>query len=412
MDAKPNRAATIGYVVSAWPRLSETFILNEVIGVERLGGRVRIFSVKDPQDGPVHAKVAHVRAPVTYLTMVRNRKAIWRANLRQLFRQPGRYARTLLGTLRYRRWKVLRRFFQASYMAELLRHEPLTHLHAHFANDPALVTMLVHQLTGIPFTFTAHAKDIYVKTPPELLRAQAQRAQAVITCTEYNLRYLSTQVGPEYRDKLHCIYHGLDLSQFGFHVPPVFDGVAPVILSVARLVEKKGLSDLISAADILRLRGRRFQIQIVGDGPQRHRLEAQITQLSLNDRVTLLGALPHEKLCRAYQQVSVFALPCVVAADGDRDGIPNALLEAMASGVPVISTPVSGIPELIHQEREGLLVPPNTPVALADAIDRLLTCPELRERLARAARAKIETYFSVDRSSARLLALFQPGGAQ
>jgi hypothetical protein len=151
MDPNPSRDATIGYVVSAWPRLSETFILNEVIGVERLGGRLRIFLIKDPKNEPVHAKVAQVRAPVTYLTMVRNRKAIWQANLRLLFRQPERYVRTLLGTFRYRRWKVLRRFFQASYLVELLRQEPLAHLHAHFANDPAMVTMFVHQLTGIPY---------------------------------------------------------------------------------------------------------------------------------------------------------------------------------------------------------------------------------------------------------------------
>jgi glycosyltransferase involved in cell wall biosynthesis len=408
----PGQDTTIGYVVSAWPRLSETFVLNEVIGVERLGRRLRIFSIRDPKDEPVHAKVAQVSARVTYLSMVRNRKTIWEANLRLLFRRPLRYCRTLLGASRYLRWAVLRRFFQASYLAEILLQEPLAHLHAHFANDPALVTMFTHQLTGIPYTFTAHAKDIYVKTPPELLRAEAQEAKAVITCTEYNRRYLSTQMGPACNDKLYCIYHGLDLSQFKFCWPRAFDSAPPVILSVARLVAKKGLSDLIWAADILRRRGRSFQIEIVGDGPLRQSLEDQVMQLGLNDRVKLVGAVPHQRLCRAYQRVSIFALPCIVAADGDRDGIPNVLLEAMASGVPVVSTPVSGIPELIVSEREGLLVPPNAPALLADALDRLLACSELRDGLARAARAKIEACFSIERSSAQLLALFQPGGAR
>jgi glycosyltransferase involved in cell wall biosynthesis len=412
MDPRSNRNPTIGYVVSAWPRLSETFILNEVIAVERLGCRLRIFSMKDPKDEPVHAKVSQVHARVTYLSIRRNRKAIWQATIRLFFRRPVRCCRTILRAMRYRRWSVLRCFCQASYLAEILFREPLAHLHAHFAHDPALVAMFTHQLTGIPYSFTAHAKDIYVKTPPELLRAEAERAQAVITCTEYNRRYLSSQIGPASNSKLHCIYHGLDLSQFKFWWPRAFDSGPPVILSVARLAEKKGLSDLILAADVLRRRGRCFQVEIVGDGPLRQGLEAQVRRLGLNDRVRLLGALPHDRLCRAYQRVCVFALPCIVAADGDRDGIPNVLLEAMASGVPIVSTPVSGIPELINSEGEGLLVPPNSPTKLADALDRLLTSPELRERLALAARAKIETCFSIERSSAQLLSLFQQGGAR
>jgi len=181
---------------------------------------------------------------------------------------------------------------------------------------------------------------------------------------------------------------------------------------VARLVEKKGLSDLIAAAGILRGRGRRFQVEIIGDGPQHQALENQVMQLGLSDRVKLLGVQTYDMVCLAYQRASIFALPCVVTADGDRDGLPNVLLEAMGSGVPVVSTPVSGIPELIESEHDGLLVPPNNPARLADALDRLLTQPELSERLARAAQAKIEAHFSIDRSSTQLLALFQQGGAR
>ncbi|PYY05461.1 MAG: colanic acid biosynthesis glycosyltransferase WcaL, partial [Acidobacteria bacterium] len=216
MNPRPNQNRTVGYVVSGWPRLSETFILNEVIAVERRGARLRIFSVKDPNDEPVHARVAQVRARVTYLSIKHSGKPILQASIRLFFRRPIRGCRTILRALRYGRWGVLRCFFQASYLAEILSREPLTHLHAHFAHDPALVAMFTHQLTGIPYTFTAHAKDIYVKTPPELLRAEAQRARAVITCTEYNRRYLSTQIGAAANGKLHCIYHGLDLSQFKF----------------------------------------------------------------------------------------------------------------------------------------------------------------------------------------------------
>jgi glycosyltransferase involved in cell wall biosynthesis len=266
--------------------------------------------------------------------------------------------------------------------------------------------MFTHQLAGIPYTLTAHAKDIYI-TSLDRLRPKLQHAQTVITCTEFNRRYLVEQFGTALDGKLHSIHHGLDLAQFKFRWPPASEQEAPSILCVARLVPKKGLNDLISAADILRRRGRSFKVEIIGNGPLRGALETQVTQLGLDDRVKLLGALPHESVCEAYQRAFMFVLPCVVTADGDRDGIPNVLLEAMASGVPVVSTAVSGIPELIDAERDGLLVPPNSPAMLADAIDRLLSCPELSERLARAARTKIEASFSMDHGTSRLLALFQ-----
>jgi len=411
VDPRPNGNPKVGYVVSAWPRLSETFILNEVIGIERLGACLQIFTTKDLEDKAAHAKVTKVHAPVTCLSIQRNWKAIGLASIHLFLERPVRFWQAILRALRYRRLGVLRCFFQATYLAEMLFREPVTHLHAHFAHDPTFVTMFTHYLTGIPYSFTAHAKDIYVKTPPELLRAEVQTAQAVVTCTEYNRRYLLTQIGPASNGKLHCIYHGLDLSQFNFCSPRALSSEPPVILSVARLVEKKGLGDLILAADVLRQRGRRFQVEIVGDGPLRQSLQVQVKRLGLNDRVKLLGPMPHDKLGRVYQRACLFALPCVVSADGDRDGIPNVLLEAMASGVPVVATPISGIPEVIHSEVEGLLVPANNPASLADALDRLLTSPELRERLALAARVKIETCFSIEKSSAQLLSLFQQVGA-
>src|SRR2546421_8241353 len=403
---QPNGHPKVGYVMSAWPRLSETFIQNEVMAIERLGARLQIFTIKEAEGEAAQASAVGLQVPVTCLSIQHHRKLIGLASIRLFLGRPVRCCQTILRALRYRRWGVLRCFFQATYLAEILFREPLTHLHAHFAHDPALVTMFTHYLTGIPYSFTAHAKDIYVKTPPELLRAEAQSAQAVVTCTEYNRRYLSKQIGSASSSKLHRIYHGLDLSQFKFCLPRAFDSEPPVILSVGRLVEKNGLSDFIFAADILRQRGHRFQVEIVGDGPLRQSLEAQVRQLGLHDRVRLLGALPHERLRRAYQRVGLFALPGVVTADGDRDGIPNVLLEAMASGVPVVSTPISGIPEVINSEEQGLLVPPNKPAQLADALERLLNSPELQERLAFAARAKIETCFSVEKNSAQLLSLF------
>jgi glycosyltransferase involved in cell wall biosynthesis len=182
-----------------------------------------------------------------------------------------------------------------------------------------------------------------------------------------------------------------------------------VILSVCRLVEKKGLDDVIAAAEILRRRGRCFRVEIIGAGPLKPTLEADVMRRGLEHVVTFLGALPQEEVRRAYQRATVFALPCIVTSQGDRNGIPTVLLEAMASGVPVVSTAVSGIPELIDSSHDGLLVGSHDPGMLADALGVLLADAALRERLARAARSKIEAGFAIDRSSRQLLALFRRG---
>ncbi len=217
-----------------------------------------------------------------------------------------------------------------------------------------------------------------------------------------------SEFGPSLNTKLHCIHHGLDLLEFEFRPSRMATRETPVVLAVARLVEKKGLGHLLTALDILRKRGRCVRAEIIGDGPLRGTLESQIRGLGLTDVVEFLGAQPHENVRLAYGRASLFVLPCTVAENGDRDGIPNVLLEAMASGVPVVSTEISGIPELIESERHGLLVPPNDPVRLADAMDRVLASAELPERLARTARSKIEAEFSLDHGTARLLAAFQP----
>src|SRR5436309_2545870 len=194
--AGSEKPATVGYVVSTWPRLSQTFVLHELLAVERLGVPVRIFSAKDPRREPIHGDVAQVLAGVTYLSLRRHWKQALRANLSLVRHRPGCYVRTLLPALRYRRWSVVRHFFQAGYLADLLRRQPVDHLHAHLATAPARLTMFAHQLTGIPYPFTAHAMDIYVDRQPELLRPQMQHSEAVVTVSEYNRRYPLTQLGP------------------------------------------------------------------------------------------------------------------------------------------------------------------------------------------------------------------------
>src|SRR5215831_12108007 len=259
---------SIAYIVKAWPRLSETFILNEIISLERRGVPIRIFSVKEPDTGPAHSKVAQVHAEVTYLAFWPNWKRTIPANLRLFFRRPARYLRVLLeatkaNLMRHHRVAAPWHFFEAAYLTDILFRTPADHLHAHFASTPSLVALYTHRLSGIPYTFTAHAKDIYV-TDPDVFRAKIEEARAVVTCTEYNRGYLMKQFGRLADNKVHCIYHGLDISQFKFGFCRKVEAGEPVILSVARLVEKKGLEYLITAVDILRRRGCAFKMEIIG----------------------------------------------------------------------------------------------------------------------------------------------------
>src|SRR5229473_4505698 len=402
---------TIGMIVTTWPRLSQTFVLREFIGLEKLGLHLRIFSIKVPPSEPVHADVARVQAPVTYLAFRSSWKPIFGANLRLARQLRGRYFRTWLLGLRHIRYgnilHVVRQVLRAGYVADILRREPVARIHAHFATAPASVAMFVSELTGIPYTIAVHANDIFVKARGRLMSAKIDRAEAVVTNNEYNRQYLLSRFGSELDSKLPCVYNGLDLSQFDFRWPRAAEPGPPLILSVGRIIEKKGFADLVEAVRILYERGRQFQVEIVGSGPLKEQMQNRIKELNLLDRVKLLGARDQDFVRAAYQRAAIFVLPCMVTPNGDRDGIPNVLYEAMASGTPVISTPVAAIPELVDSGRNGLLVEQRSPQMLADAIDELLADADLRDRLARAARNTIETRFTIDRTARELLGIFQ-----
>jgi glycosyltransferase involved in cell wall biosynthesis len=407
----PQQAPTIAMIVTTWPRLSQTFVLREFLGLESIGVELRIFSIKVPPDEPVHADVGKVRASVTYLAFRRRWKHIFSANLRLARQLRGRYFRTWLLGLRHIRYgnilHVVRQVLRAGYVADILRREPVTRIHAHFATAPASVAMFASELTGIPYTIAVHANDIFVKARGRLMGAKMQRAEAVVTNNEYNRQYLLSRFGAGLDSRLQCVYNGLDLSQFKCQIPRAARQEPPLILSVGRMVEKKGFVDLLTAVKILRTRGREFQVEIIGSGPLKEQIGNQIDDLGLEDRVKLLGAKTQDFVRDAYQRATVFVLPCVVTPNGDRDGIPNVLYEAMASGLPVVSTPVSAIPELIDSRRNGILVDQRSPEMLADAIDKLLLDSDLCYRLARAARATIETRFTIDRTASELFSVFQ-----
>jgi glycosyltransferase involved in cell wall biosynthesis len=262
--------------------------------------------------------------------------------------------------------------------------------------------MVIGRLLSIPFSFTAHAWDIFKEQA--MLPAKLRAADFVATISEYNRHYLN-RLCPAAADRIHVVRCGVNLARFS-HQHECRRVDPPLILSVGRLVEKKGLACLVEACARLHDRGIDFTCTIVGDGPQRNALARSIAARDLQEIVKLVGELPQEELCDLWQMACVFALPCTIARNGNRDGIPVALMEAMASGVPVVSTTISGIPELVEDGVTGLLVSSDDAEALSQAISRLLADPGLATRLARAGRQRVEREYDVvrnTRNKARLL---------
>ncbi|NOS75238.1 MAG: glycosyltransferase family 4 protein [Methyloglobulus sp.] len=408
----------IGYILKGYPRTSETFITNEIRLLEKMGVGLSIFSVKKLEGQKNHAMVKDINAPVTYLPqadplsearfsrwVVDNVPKFSNSHALLFKKKPLAYLKALFECLvmsvHYRngffdlpREVFFKEFLQAGYIANaVIESGQIQHLHAHFCHGSTTIAMFASKMSGIPFSFTAHAKDIYLKelNPGNLLQKKMRRAEFLVTCTGANEEHLQ-RLAPK-GTKIHKIYHGLDTDLFASSVQDSLiasDMDVPVVLSVGRLVEKKGFDYLIKACAILKERGCHFRCQIVGGGDgYTETLVNLIKDLGLEDTVRLLGAVTQEELREIYQQATLFALPCLVVDNGDRDGIPNVLVEAMSMRVPVISTDISGIPELIDNNDNGLLVPEKNALAMADAIERLLINPGLRQQLGDAGRARV-----------------------
>lgn len=398
---------TVGYLLKTYPKVSETFILQEILDLEALGLDIEIFSLQHPTDTIMPSLAKHVLAPVTYLP-----KSVGKlegrplsAHLRLFIAHPLRYVNTLRFLRQRPEGPSWSEFIQGGCLAWLLLQSGIRHLHAHFATEPAGVAELVHRFTGIPYSLTCHAKDIFLSSPEGLSR-KMRHATFVVTCTEANRSHLQHIAGngtPIYR-----IYHGLNLARFdGLRTTgSSVDTGIPTILSVGRFREKKGFLTLIRACRILVDAGHRFRCQIVGYGPLQQEMEELIRSLSLGETLSLCGKKTLEEVVDLYRHATIFALPCQVADDGDRDGIPNVFMEAMAMGLPVVSTDVSGIPELIHHNRNGILVPQQDVESLAKALGRLLENPELRRQLGQAGRETILNNFVSEQSSRQLKELF------
>jgi glycosyltransferase involved in cell wall biosynthesis len=429
----------VAYVMKGYPRLSEVFITSEVYRVERLGVPLRLYVIKAADEEVHHDVVRRVRTQPEYLlqpsSLTRARLHRWvvanlglfrPALLRTARRHPvglARAAGQALGqAVRARRstWSAPRKL----YLLELLRAVDLAdrldragdvdRLHAHFAHGTTTVTWLASTVTGIPFSFTGHAKDIYTEelNPAGLLRRKMDAATLVVTCTEANQRHLASLGSTT---PVHVVYHGLN-ADFESLVASGVQRTAPArvrLLAVGRLVRKKGLDTFVDACAVLSNRGLDFEAVIAGEaGDHEPEVRARVAAAGLDARITFLGPLTQDALFGEYQRASVFALPCRVLEDGDRDGIPNVLMEAMACGVPVVTTGVSGITELVRDGENGLIVEPDRPAELADALHRLLKDPGLAQQLAAQGQVTVSERFDAAVTASRMAALLTGGGAR
>jgi glycosyltransferase involved in cell wall biosynthesis len=403
-----NGKSVVAYVLRKFPVLSETFVLNEILALEARGVEIHIFALAPSRDPRFHEGVGRLKATIHHVPGPAEIPALLRHAKRLANRNPSCFRRQLLNVLASGRPKLLWRFLQAAYVADRARHLGVQHLHAHFANHPATVAQQASRLVGIAFSFTAHAYDMYRCADLRAIARKMADAKFTITISEYNMGFLKS-ISNGWPARIELIRNGVDMSRF-VPAPAAPEGTFR-ILAVSRLVEKKGLPILIEACRHLSSRGLEFHCEIVGKGAQKPLLEQLIREWQLGERVQLTGALAHQEIVERYHHAHVVVLPCIVGKDGNRDGLPVSIVEALACGVPVISTPATGIPEAVQDGINGLLVPQGDAVALADAIEKLMRNPDLLCLLRAATRPSVEQIFDQRHTVARLHDLFKEAAA-
>jgi glycosyltransferase involved in cell wall biosynthesis len=402
------------FVLKGYPRLSETFIAQEIRTLEAMGLDIRIVALRRPTDGKIHPVHREIKAPVAYLP-------------EYLHDEPGRVIRALLRVWRLPGFRVALGHFMRDLMRDFTRNrarrlgqaavlaaempDGVTSLHAHFIHTPASVVRYAAQITGKPWSCSAHAKDIWTTADWDLAEKLAE-AEWAVTCTRTGLDRLNG-LAPAARP-VHLVYHGIDLSRFPALLTPRpardgSDAGKPVrILTVCRAVEKKGLDTMIAALALLPS-DLTWEWVHAGGGNLVRSLREQAAALGIGERCSFRGALDQSEVLSLYREADIFVLPCRIAGDGDRDGLPNVLAEAASQGLALLSTNVSGVPELIEQGSNGLMTEPNDAPALAHELERLIREPALRFELGRNAMQRLRSAFDHHDTVKALFGLFTPG---
>lgn len=399
----------VAYVISRFPRLTETFVLAEVLAMQERGVDVQLYPLLRESGGLVQPEARPLVHSAHYQPFLSG--SILRSNLRLLRRKPRKYLHTLAALVRAT-WGSpnfliggLAIFPKVVHNALEMKRTGVAHVHCHFANHPALAGFLIRRLVGIPYSFTAHGSDLH-KDRHGLVE-KVSESHFVVAISEYNRRLIVEECGGRWAEKVVVIHCGVRTDRFR----PVADGVGSgdgvlSVLCVGTLQEVKGQEYLVEACRILAARRVRVRCLLVGDGDDYARLERQIVAANLVGAVTLIGARTQTAVVDLLAQTDVLVAPSVPTASGKREGIPVVLMEAMSSGVPVVASDLSGIPELVVNGETGLLAPPRDAVAIARALERLAADPELRRSLAQRGREKVLVEFDVRLNAAALAERF------
>lgn len=401
----------VAYLAPEIPALSATFVYNEILSLEKMGFEILPISVHVPQATAQEDDVRGLVEKTHYLY----RESLWvlaLANLSSMSRRPGKYLGTLflaisdalkVGVTGHVGRGLLYRFLVGSRVASLLTKNRCRHLHTHFAHVPTDIAMYASRLSGVPFSFTSHANDLFERG--WLLKEKVERAKVAVTISEYNRRFFVKQRIPE--NKIKIVRCGVQSRDYESGLKKKEKNEVPVIGTLGRLVEKKGIDVLIMALSELRKEGFDFVLEIVGDGPLMAELKALTSEQGLGSEVVFMGAMAHDRVFEWFQGLDTFVLACKKDKNGDQDGIPVVLMEAMALGVPVISTHISGIPELIKDGVSGLLAQPNDTASLTDKIRAILENPSRIDPMTIAAKKRIREEFDVQVNTKRLIRLFE-----
>jgi colanic acid/amylovoran biosynthesis glycosyltransferase len=398
------RPLRVGYIVSRFPKTTETFIVREMVAVEQAGVEVCLFAIRRHSDQIVQPGADSFLADLVALSDVGFNEALrcqWRAARSRPRKWAKMWQRSVLGNLRSLKFLVraIAIAWAAPVAAKAAERRELHHLHAHWATHSALLAHLMWILTDIPYSITLHAHDLHVNRT--MLELKLEAAAAAVTISDHNAALICANF-PDVADRTRVVHCGVDTQAVAFEHPERRrPGERVRAVTVAGLRDFKGHTHLLAAVDLLKARGREIELHLVGDGPLRTELE----QLA-GDGVVFHGDVHVDRAMQIVREGDLFVMPSVEMADGRRDGIPVALMEAMAIGRPVIATSVSGIPELVRDGMTGVLVPPADPLALADAIDRFVTDPTSFDELVTAGRTLVELEFDMTANGHQLVEVF------
>lgn len=407
----------VAYMMSRFPKITETFVLYEIVAVQSLGVEVEIYPLQRERTTAMHPEAVPLAQAAHFQPMVA--PGFLAAHGHYLRRSPRRYFGALWDSLRAT-WGSARYFFgilaffpKTVQFARMMERDGIAHIHAHFASHPAAAAFIIHRLTGIPYSFTAHGSDLH--RDQHMLCEKIAEASFAVTISHYNARLIAEACGDAIARQVVVLRCGVDTSAFtprpryntnGGQDQPLH------ILSIGTLHEVKGQKYLIEACRLLVERGVRFTLELVGDGPDRPALEAQVTAAGLEDRVVFHGRQERQAIIDLLQKADALVAPSVPSSDNRREGIPVVLMEAMASSVAVIASDLSGIPELVEHEVCGLLTPPGDSAAIAAALERLWRDPALRQQLADGGRAKVLREFDLATNAAALIEWFGIGAGE